>query len=369
MAAVLAACSHQTGSLSDFNKEVYVPEYASGFKILGSEGKESVIIETVNPWQGADSVVTRLFIARNGERVPDGFQGQAIESEAKRIVTMSSTQIAMLDAIGEEGRVVGVSGIDFISNPKIRRRYGSSINDVGYDSNVNYELLLSLEPDLVMLYGTNSASPLESKLRELGVPYVYIGEYLEESPLGKAEWMVAVSEIVGKRTEGEKTFSGIPFRYKQIKKLVESDRRMTLPKVMINTPYADSWFMAPSGGYLARLIKDAGGEYVYKENNSGRSVPIDMEEAYLLTAGADKWINVGQYRKIDDIKKNILKFADVMPILNGEVYNATRRVTPKGGNDYWETGVVQPDVVLRDMVKIFHPDLVKEDFVYYEKLK
>lgn len=104
----------------------------------------------MNPWQGADSVTTRLFISRNGEPVPEGFDGQVLEGDAQRIVAMSSTHIAMLDAIGETARVVGVSGLDYISNPDIQARR-DSIGDVGYEGNINYELLLSLDPDLVLL--------------------------------------------------------------------------------------------------------------------------------------------------------------------------------------------------------------------------
>ncbi len=122
----------------------------------GADGKESVLITVTNPWQGADSVTTWLFIARNGEEIPEGFAGQALEGDAKRIVAMSSTHIAMLDAIGEVGRVAGVSGIDYISNPDIQARR-DSIGDVGYEGNINYELLLSLDPDLVLLYGVNGA--------------------------------------------------------------------------------------------------------------------------------------------------------------------------------------------------------------------
>ena len=109
---------------------------------------------------------------------------------------MSSTHIAMLDAIGETGRVVGVSGIDYISNPDIQARR-DSVGDVGYEGNINYELLLSLDPDLVLLYGVNGASSMEGKLKELDIPFMYVGDYLEESPLGKAEWLVALSEVIG----------------------------------------------------------------------------------------------------------------------------------------------------------------------------
>lgn len=370
LAITIVSCGgNGNSSVSTYADSIYLPEYASGFRILGAEGSSSVIIESVNPWQGADSVVTRLFIARDGEEPPQGFEGQVIEGDARRIVAMSSTHIAMLDVIGETARVVGVSGMDFISNDAVRSRR-DSIGDVGYDGNVNYELLLSLQPDIILLYGTNGASGMEPKLKELGIPYVYIGEYLENSALGKAEWIVAVAEIVGKRNEGIKAFSAIPERYNAIReKAADCLKHTSRPKVMINLPYGDSWFMAPTGSYLVRLIEDAGGDYIYKKNNSNESRPIDLEEAFMLVSASDKWINVGQTRSLDELRKNYPKFAATKPVLSGEVYNTTGRVAANGANDYWERGVVEPDVVLRDMVMIFHPELADSDLVYYEKLK
>lgn len=370
LAITIVSCGgNGNSSVSTYADSIYLPEYASGFRILGVEGSSSVIIESVNPWQGADSVVTRLFIARDGEEPPQGFEGQVIEGDARRIVAMSSTHIAMLDVIGETARVVGVSGMDFISNDAVRSRR-DSIGDVGYDGNVNYELLLSLQPDIILLYGTNGASGMEPKLKELGIPYVYIGEYLEDSALGKAEWIVAVAEIVGKRDEGIKAFSAIPERYNAIReKAADCLKHTSRPKVMINLPYGDSWFMAPTGSYLVRLIEDAGGDYIYKKNNSNESRPIDLEEAFMLVSASDKWINVGQTRSLDELRKNYPKFAATKPVLSGEVYNTTGRVAANGANDYWERGVVEPDVVLRDMVMIFHPELADSDLVYYEKLK
>ncbi len=370
LAITIVSCgANGNSSVSTYADSIYLPEYASGFRILGAEGRSSVIIESVNPWQGADSVVTRLFIARDGEEPPQGFEGQVIEGDARRIVAMSSTHIAMLDVIGETARVVGVSGMDFISNDAVRSRR-DSIGDVGYDGNVNYELLLSLQPDIILLYGTNGASGMEPKLKELGIPYVYIGEYLEDSALGKAEWIVAVAEIVGKRDEGIKAFSAIPERYNAIReKAADCLKHSSRPKVMINLPYGDSWFMAPTGSYLVRLIEDAGGDYIYKKNNSNESRPIDLEEAFMLVSASDKWINVGQTRSLDELRKNYPKFAATKPVLSGEVYNTTGRVAANGANDYWERGVVEPDVVLRDMVMIFHPELADSDLVYYEKLK
>lgn len=367
LSLAFTGCHDKSSKLDDFNQSLYAPEYASGFDIKGADGKESVLITVTNPWQGADSVTTWLFIARSGEKVPEGFAGQVLEGDAKRIVAMSSTHIAMLDAIGEAGRVVGVSGIDYISNPDIQARR-DSIGDVGYEGNINYELLLSLDPDLVLLFGVNGASSAEGKLKETGIPFLYVGDYLEESPLGKAEWLVALSEVVGRRAEGEKVFVEIPVRYNALKQRV-ADNALDAPSVMLNTPYGDSWFMPSTENYAVRLITDAGGDYIYKKNTGNSSTPIDLEEAYLLASEADMWLNVGMANTLDELKAACPKFADTRCVRNGYVYNNNARTNAAGGNDYYESAVVNPDLLLRDLVKIFHPELVEEDFVYYKQLK
>lgn len=359
--------SHGDGDIREFDKDVYTPRFASGFDIRGAEGRESVILTVTNPWQGADSVTTRLFIARGGEEVPDGFEGQVLEGNAERIVAMSSSHIGMLDAIGSAGNIAGVSGINFITNPTIQKRR-DSIGDIGFEGNINYELLVSLDPDLVLLYAIRGANSMEGKLRELGIPYLYVGEYLEESPLGKSEWLVALAETVGKREEGERIFAEIPVRYDSLRRVV-AESAIDAPSVMLNTPYGDSWFMPSTQSYMARLIADAGGDYIYKKDTGNASTPIDIEEAYLLTSQADVWLNVGSMRSLDELKEACPKLTDTRCVRNGYVYNNTLRINPTGGNDYYESGIVRPDLVLRDLIKIFHPELVSEDFVYYKQLK
>ena len=367
LSLAFTGCHNKSSKLNDFNQPVYIPEYATGFDIKGADGKESVLITVTNPWQGADGVTTWLFIARNGEDIPEGYNGQVLEGEAKHIVAMSSTHIAMLDAIGEAGRITGVSGLDYISNPDIQARR-DSVGDVGYEGNINYELLLALDPDLVLLYGVNGASSMENKLKELGIPFMYVGDYLEESPLGKAEWMVALSEVVDKREKGKKTFATIPAQYNALKKKVAENAKNS-PTVMLNIPYGDSWFMPSTESYAIRLISDAGGNYIYKKNTGNASKPIDLEEAYLLASDADMWLNVGLLNTLDELKASCPKFVDTRCFKTGNVYNNNARVNSSGGNDYFESAVVHPELVLRDLVKIFHPELVEEDFVYYKKLK
>ena len=367
-ATLWCMCSCGSSSnIEDFNLSVYTPNYATGFRILGAEGQQSTLIRITNPWQSATDVETMLFIARAGENVPSGFRGQVLHSDAKRIVCMSSSHIAMLDVMESVGNVVGVSGKDFITNPYIAANR-HSIADVGYDSNINFELLVAQRPDIVLLYGVTGACSMQSKLEELGIPYIYIGEYVEEDPLGKTEWLIVIAEIIGKREQGIAYFSEVPKRYNHLKSMAAA-AISPQPKVMLNTPYADSWFMPSTSSYLARLIADAGGDYIYKKNTSNHSQPIDLEEAALLTTEADIWLHVEGVSSLKDLRQKYPKFAKMPCVQRREIYNCDKRSVLGGGNDYWESGVVQPDVVLRDLIKIFHPELVSEEFVYYRKIE
>ena len=362
----LSGCrrGHQS-FVAAFNKEIYVPQYASGFRIMGQEGKESTLIQVFNPWQGAKDVVQSYFVQRNGEAPPPSFDGQVIKGGAGRIVCMSSSHISMLDALGESERIVGVSGMAYISNPRIQARR-DSIGDVGAE--MNYELLLRLKPDIVLMYGIDDEqASVTGKLEEFSIPYMYIGEYVEESPLGKAEWVMTLAEIADCRAKGKETFGQIPVRYFALKEQAAAAAQR--PSVMLNTPWNDQWMMPSTQSYMARLITDAGGEYIYKGNDSKRSVPIGLETAYQLIQQADYWLNVGSASSLSQLQVLNPRFATARAVKNHRVYNNNRRTTPAGGSDFWESAAMHPDVVLRDLIYILHPELAGDSLYYYKQLE
>lgn len=367
----LASCvSNKKTSLEAFKQEVYTPEYATGFKILGADNAASTLIQVRNPWQGAKDVEMSYFISRDGEQPPAGFTGSTIPAGAQRIVCMASSYIAMLDALGQTDRIVAVSGIDYVSNPYILA-HKDSIKDMGPE--MNYESLLGLKPDVVLLYGIGDAqTAVTDKLKELAIPYMYVGEYLEESPLGKAEWLVALSELTDSREKGTEVFREIPKRYNALKAITQkavTESAGHRPIVMFNTPWNESWVMPSTHSYMAQLVADAGADYIYKENTSNSSTPIGLETAYGLIQKADYWINVGSVSTLDELKAVNPKFADAKSVREKTVYNNNLRLTPTGGNDYWESAVVRPDVVLRDLIRIFHPELVSDSLYYYRQLE
>ena len=364
----LGACAG--GSVFDesaFSEVVYQPKHAEGFDIRYCESSGATLISVRNPWQGADGVEQRLLIDPRG-----AFRGlnqdgiQRIEQPARRVICMSSSYVAMLAQMGCEQMVVGVSGADFISNEWVQANR-DKVGDVGYDGNTNYELLLSLEPDIVLLYGISASNNIENKLRELKIPYAYIGEYVESSPLGKAEWMVALGQIVGCRERAVAEFVRIEQQYTEVKDLIGERVGDKRPMVMLNTPYRDAWVIPARKSYMVRLIEDAGGKTHTIDSGGNSSQPIDLEQALVYAHQSDLWLNVGACGSIEELVAQNPKFSDVEAVRGGKVYNNTGRATVGGGSDFWESGVVRPDRVLMDLCTIFHPELLPEHQLYYYK--
>lgn len=348
-----------------FSEVIYSPTHATGFEIRGCEERNSTLIVVKNPWQGADDVEQMLLIDRDGKFNTSGTEIQRINHDAKRIICMSSSYVAMLSTIDKQEAIAGVSGINFISDEYVTAN-SDKIGDVGYDNNINYEMVVALNPDLVLLYGVMGASGMESKLRELGIPYLYLGEYVESSPLGKAEWMVAVGEITGARDKAVEIFSTISERYTALAtevSLAAKERK----QVMLNTPYRDSWFIPSEQNYIARIIRDAGGEPFTIAGTGNSSQPIDIEQAYIWASEADVWLNVGACNSLEELIRQNPKFADVKAVREKRVYNNNARQTTQGGSDFWESGVVRPDVILQDLVTILQGN--EGELYYYKQLK
>lgn len=373
-AFLLVGCNagRESFDVSRFTEEVYTPTYAKGFNIRHSAEDGATLITVQNPWQGAEGIEKMLLIDPRGKfRTATNANLQRIEGEAARIVCLSSSHIAMLDALGQTERVVGVSGIDFITNDYIVKNR-DRIGDVGYDNNMNYELLIALDADIVLLYGVEAENSIERKLYELGIPYLYIGEYVEQSPLGKAEWLITVAEITGQRAEGIDQFKLIEQNYNSLLgRVAQHTANRPRPRVMINTPYRDSWVLPPQHSYITTLVSDAGGDCYTSPGNGTASQPIDIEQALIYTESADLWINVGGCNSLRELTDQNPRFAATAVVTKGLVYNNNARRTPQGGSDFWESGVVRPDLILKDLTTIFHPDVMGEEHTlyYYKQLK
>ena len=371
-AATLLLCGcAETSTVRLSGEEAYVPRHAEGYSIYATEGA-STVIEIRNPWQGGDSVRTQLFVSRGNELPPEGFDGVTVAAPVQRAVCFSSTHVAFLDALDATDAIRGVSGAEYISNEKVREHYREGdIRDVGYDTNVNYELLASLRPDIVFISGVGGENTaVTDKFRELHIPFVYIGEYMETTPLGKAEWLVPFGELTDRREEAAALFTDIETRYDSLR--MRATAFAERPSVMLNAPYRDVWFVPGDRSYMVRLIEDAGGRYIFAGEESSVSRPVSGETAYLAARQADVWLNPNQAGNIGELKTQNPKFTDIRCVEQRRVYNCTRRKTPGGGSDFWESGALHADRVLRDIILCLHPEAAvpdEEGMYYFERLE
>lgn len=362
-ALTLASCGGSADkaahSDSDTLRPLYEARYARRFALLTDD--RGPVLRVMNPWQGADSVAYDYRLV--ADTTVAALQAGEIRWPIRSAVCMSSTHVAFLDAVGHVDAVKGVSGLDFISNPAL---HAAGVRDVGYDNNLNYETIVSLRPDVVFIYGLTGENAAVAKLEQLGVPVVYIADYLENDPLGRAEWIVPFGLLAGDMDTAVSGFMHTENEYKTVGELVAASvGTESRPKVMLNAPFKDVWYLPGDRSYIVRLLDDAGGDYMGKGEDSDVSRPVSAEKALLLMAEADFWLNSGMARDMAGLKADNRRFATLPVVRRGNVYNNNARVTPMGGSDFWESGVVRPDVVLADMARILHPELLPEHELYY----
>lgn len=240
--------------------------------------------------------------------------------------------------------------------------------DVGYGRNLNYELIVNQHPEIVMVYGIGSeVTTYSRKLEELGIPVIMVAEYLEESPLGKAEWIKFIGALFEKEKKAEEIFNKTEQSYLELKKLVA--QKTDKPKVLVGSPYKDSWWVPGANSYLANLIADAGGDYLGKNNSSHESYVISFENALAWGNKADVWINMSNLSSRQEILSTDERFKNFRVFREGKIYNNIKRLSEHGGNDFWESGTVHPDLVLRDLIAIFYPHLINNEMIYYQEIK
>lgn len=343
--------------------------YARGFEIkkLGPIEKITVF----NPWEQASNISFDYYLIQEGATPPDSVDPKRIiYTPVERVVCLSTSHIAFLDVLGETEGIVGISGSRYVSTPAIRQKLGSGeVIDVGYDQGFNYELLLQKNPELVLVYGIGSeVSTQVRKMEDLGLKVFFVAEYLEEAPLGKAEWIKCLAPLFGKEKEAALFFNRIEENYLSLKKAAGWAGEK--PNVMVGLPYRDSWWVPGGKSYLSNLINDAGGNYIGKENLSHESFVISFENALGWSTVADVWINLGMADSKAEILSDDERIGKFPAFNDGKIFNNINRVSPDGGNDFWESGTVYPDRILGDLIRIFHPGLLEgAELVYYKEVK
>jgi iron complex transport system substrate-binding protein len=363
---ILASCgSNEVTRPGGGVSAVNAIKVAGRLSIEKEEGFTRITIK--NPWQGAVNVNITYFLVRRGSAVPDGVDSsRVIFVPVRKIVCMSTTHIAMLEALGAEQSLSGMSGTRYIYSPVLRSLVDKGlIKDVGYETNLNKEQIVNIMPDVTMIYGVGSESAgYIGKIQEMGIKVLYNADYLETNPLGKAEWIKLFGALYCMEGKADSIFSAESEAYNKLKSYV-AGKITSRPKVLLGLPFKDTWFVSPGNSFISRLIDDAGGDYLWKDTESAVSMPLGLENVWLRALKADYWINVGTVKKMSDVTAVDQRLSQLQCFLKGYVYNNNNRISPEGGNDFWESGTVFPHIILNDVASILHPELFQGYEMYY----
>jgi iron complex transport system substrate-binding protein len=343
--------------------------YAKGFSISDHGDYRKITVS--DPWEQSSGISFDYYLVDRKKEIPAELSGkQIIRTPVKSVICLSTSHIGFLRALDEISSLKALSGAGYVSDPEVQKAVADKkVFDIGYDQGINYELILSLKPDLIMAYGVGGeVTGFINKLRDLGLNVILNGEYLEETPLAKAEWIKFVGAFYNKDREAADYFSKIEKNYNDLKKSVLSVKNR--PIVLTGLPYKDAWWMAGGHSNLAALISDAGGEFLWHENTSREAFVVSLEKVVIRSAKADFWINCGTVNTLAELISTDSRFATFLQVQKKAIFNNNLQVSTGGGNDYWERGVVRPDLILADLVKIFHPECNKsEGFNFYKRIE
>jgi len=337
------------------------------------EKTDSCTILTINdPWQGAAGIKNIYYLVnRNSDITLRVNPSEVIYIPVQKIICMSTTHLAMVAALDERHTIAGVSGTGYIFDVKITAMIEEGLtSDIGYESGLNNELIIRISPDLIVLYGIGSESVgYIGKLRELGTQVLFNADYLEEEPLGKAEWIKLFGALFCKEKMADSIFTSVVTSYDKIKEYIKQTAG-EMPDVLLGLPFRDAWYISPGNSYISRLIQDAGGSYLWHDTKSSVSMPYGLEDVFLRALEADYWLNTGTARSKKEIASIDQRLKNLPCFINGNMYNNNKRISPGGGNDYWESGALYPDLILKDIATILHPELFKnKELFYYQKIE
>ena len=289
-----------------------------------------------------------------------------VEKPLDNIICMSSSQVAGLAEIGADDMISAVSGLRYITNQKLHER---RVPDIGYEASLDYEKILSIKPDVVLAYTVSgSEPPYLSRLRDLGIRVLILHDHLEDHPLARAEYIRLYGVLTGRQELADSVFSAICSRYDSLS--VKTSGRQERVKVLMNVPYGDAWYIPGGDSYMARLVHDAGGEILGSVPGASASSVISLEDAYRISRSADIWLNPGPCTKLAELVSFHHSFKMFGPLEKGlPIYNNTLRSTPEGGNDFWESGSVRPDLILKDLIAIFSQSDGKDSLEYHFQVK
>lgn len=336
--------------------------FATGFDIHYYEGYKR--LDVLNPYQDQTDTLHYVLVQR-GTALPEfDTEAQVIEIPIQSMIATSTTHLALTDMLDANAVVKGVTQPDYVYNQQIRKGLEAGRIEGFSGGEFNKEQALALNPDLIMISG-GQASQLDNfrVLLDSGINVLVNSEWLEQTPLGKAEWIKMMGALLNKEALANRRFREVKNRYQELERKIEGIAEK--PLVINNIPYKGAWFVSGGNSFVAQYLKDAGADYPWFENASAGGLRMDFEAVYEVGLRADIWLNPGNAKSKEDILATDSRFKDFKAFETGRIYNNNRRMSASGGNDFWESGVVHPEIVLADLIKIMHPSLLPEHQLYY----
>ncbi len=373
IASIFLGCKEEKKDILPISKtsKATTISYAKGFSVEKS-ALGLTIIKLCSPWPGAATSFTYALIPREKLSTitlnKDEYDA-IITTPVERIIVTSTTHISALDALGVENTLVGFPKTALISSEKTRKRIDDgAVQELGNNENINTELVLSLNPDVVVGFGMNNQNKTYETLKRSMIPVVYNGDWTEESPLGKAEWIKFFAPFFHKEKEAEQLFKNIEASYNKTKKLAL--KASSKPTVLIGGLYKDVWHVAGGKSWMAQFLKDAQTNYLWKDTQETGGIAVSIESVLDIAEKADFWLNPSMLVSYDEMKLANRHYQKFEAFSTQKVYSNTISKGVTGGLLYYELAPQRPDLVLKDLIYIFHPELLPDHtLLFFKPLK
>jgi len=356
---IFTSCKNEEKELSANNTatDTLLVEYAKGFTITQHKGFK--LLKVNNPWPNADQDFTYLLSEENADIPKNINYDYQITIPLKKIVVTSTTHIPSLEMLDEENTLVGFPGLDYISSEKTRDRISKDqITELGQNEAINTEVLISIQPDALIAFAIDGNNKTFKTIQKSGIPVLYNGDWTEESPLGKAEWIKFFGALYNKDKEAVAYFIKIKTDYLKAKDLAKN--ATSSPSVLSGSMYKDQWYVPYGNSWQAQFIKDANANYIYSDTNGSGSIALSFESVLNQSQNAEFWIAPGQFQSFDQLAKNSAHYSQFKAVNERKVFTYSNTLGETGGAIYYELAPTRPDLVLKDLISIFHPELLPD---------
>jgi iron complex transport system substrate-binding protein len=346
-------------TLTNFENSIH---YAKGLEIYKQQGFS--IIKITNPWPKAKEAFTYILQEKNGI-VPDSLrQFPTISIPIQSIVVTSTTHIPALELLGVENTLVGFPDTAYISSVKTRKLIDAGkVREVGVNENLNTEVLIDMKPDVIVGFGLNNSNPTLDNLQKSGLKVMLNGDWTEQSPLGKAEWIKFFGALYGLDSKANTLFSNIEKEYNST--LALAKKATTKPTVLSGAMYQKIWYIPQGESWVSLFLKDARSNYLWSKTKGIGSLALPFEVILEKAKDADFWIAPGDYSSLKQMSESNPHYNQFDSFKNKKVYSYAVNKGEKGGILYFEWSPTRPDWVLKDLIKIFHPELLPHHKLFF----